>query len=169
MFGWEIKHILNNYMNLCRPYLWYEEFDGHFWNIEVTRLPICVSTKPGMYVDNSSTWLNGMHSIRLFICIPHCMYANANGCIWFWKVFFKVVVHMSSSMENVYDNTRIMSKYVQWPHWCILIQVNHFKSIWRHDMETFSALLAFCGGIQRSPSDFSNKGSVMRSFDISLC
>ena len=37
---------------------------------------------------------------------------------------------------------------------------------WRHQKETFSALLAFRGGIHRSPVDSPHKKAVMRSFDI---
>ena len=39
---------------------------------------------------------------------------------------------------------------------------------WRHDMETFSALLALCGGIYRWPMDFPLRRPVTWSFNVSL-
>ena len=41
-----------------------------------------------------------------------------------------------------------------------------YLSWWRHQMETFSALLAICAGIHRSPVNSPHKGPVTRSFDV---
>ena len=37
---------------------------------------------------------------------------------------------------------------------------------WRHQMETFSALLAICAGNSRVPGEFPTKRLVTRSFDV---
>ena len=39
------------------------------------------------------------------------------------------------------------------------------ESLWRHQMETFSALLALCVGISPVPGDFLSQRPVTRSFD----
>ena len=41
-------------------------------------------------------------------------------------------------------------------------------SWWRHQMETFSALLAICAGISPAPGDFPAQRPVTRSFGVSL-
>ena len=41
-----------------------------------------------------------------------------------------------------------------------------YHTWWRHQMETFSALLAICAGIHRSPGEFPAQRSVTRSFDV---
>ena len=37
---------------------------------------------------------------------------------------------------------------------------------WRHQMETFSALLAICSGISPDSGEFLTQRSMVRSFDI---
>ena len=37
---------------------------------------------------------------------------------------------------------------------------------WRHQMETFSALLALCGGKSPVPGEFPSQRPVMRNFDV---
>ena len=39
---------------------------------------------------------------------------------------------------------------------------------WRHQMETFSALLTLCGGVHRSTKDFPHKGQWHRALMFSL-
>ena len=41
-----------------------------------------------------------------------------------------------------------------------------YWSWWRHQMETFSALLALCAGNSRVPGEFPAQKPVMRSFDV---
>ena len=46
-----------------------------------------------------------------------------------------------------------------------------FKALntwWRHQMETFSALLAFCAGNSPVPGEFPSQRPVTRSFDVSF-
>ena len=40
------------------------------------------------------------------------------------------------------------------------------NSWWRHQMETFFALLAFCEGNSPVPGEFPSQRPVMRSFDV---
>ena len=42
----------------------------------------------------------------------------------------------------------------------------HHESWWRHQMETFSALLAICAGNSPVPDEFPAQRPVMRSFDV---
>ena len=56
--------------------------------------------------------------------------------------------------------------------WCILVCfcstvfVFVFVSWWRHQMETFSALLALCAGNSPVPGEFPAQRPVTRSFDV---
>ena len=42
------------------------------------------------------------------------------------------------------------------------------ESWWRHQMETFSALLAICAGNSPVPGEFPTQRPVTQSFDVSL-
>ena len=44
--------------------------------------------------------------------------------------------------------------------------LSHFYAWWRHQMETFSALLAICAGNSPGPGEFPAQRPVMRSFDV---
>ena len=53
--------------------------------------------------------------------------------------------------------------------WPILpIFISATSPWWRHQMETFSALLAFCAGNSPVPGEFPSQRQVTRSFDVSL-
>ena len=58
-------------------------------------------------------------------------------------------------------------------HWNLFIGVHliisrHWFIWWRHHMETFSALLALCGGIHRSPVNSPHKGQWRGALVFSL-
>ena len=46
------------------------------------------------------------------------------------------------------------------------IRHKYFRSWWRHQMETFSALLVICAGNSPVPGEFPAQRSVTRSFDV---
>ena len=48
------------------------------------------------------------------------------------------------------------------------INVDCFMSWWRHQMETFSALLAICAGNSPVPGEFPTQRPVARSFDVNF-
>ena len=57
--------------------------------------------------------------------------------------------------------------------WSMLPWVNHITYTgtkhmpwWRHQMETFSAVLAFCAGNSPVPGEFPTQRPVMRKFDV---
>ena len=56
--------------------------------------------------------------------------------------------------------------------WCVLwqgsfVKCTHVqKSWWRHEMETFSALLAICAGNSHVPGKFPAQRQVTRNFDV---
>ena len=47
-----------------------------------------------------------------------------------------------------------------------LLQYSVVLSWWRHQMETFSALLALCAGISPVTSEFPSQKTVTQSFDV---
>ena len=50
--------------------------------------------------------------------------------------------------------------------WAILYMVRSFVAWWRHQMETFSALLVICAGNSPVPGEFPTQRPVTRSFDV---
>ena len=50
--------------------------------------------------------------------------------------------------------------------WKGSISSSYINSWWRHQMETFSALLAICAGISPVPGEFLAQRPVTRSFDV---
>ena len=53
-------------------------------------------------------------------------------------------------------------------HWSNGRHGRHLSSRWRHQMETFSVLLAICAGNSPVPGEFPTQRPVTRSFDVSL-
>ena len=51
------------------------------------------------------------------------------------------------------------SQYIMWPLVCV-------HAWWRHQMETFSALLALCAGNSPVPGEFPTQRPVTRGFDV---
>ena len=51
------------------------------------------------------------------------------------------------------------------PQWCLHIEF-YDSPWWRHQMETFSALLAICPGISPISGEFPTQRPVTRSFDV---
>ena len=49
---------------------------------------------------------------------------------------------------------------------CKFLQINYGSSWWRHQMETFSTLLALCVGNSPVPGEFPAQRPVTRSFDV---
>ena len=65
-------------------------------------------------------------------------------------------------MELIYKLFSIIAKEKQA---CLSYKYN-FIPWWRHQMETFSALLAICAGNSPVPGEFPAKRPVTRSFDV---
>ena len=56
--------------------------------------------------------------------------------------------------------------WVHFPHYCPFVQGIHWLPWWRHQMETFSALLAICAGNSPVPGEFPTQRPATRSFDV---
>ena len=52
-----------------------------------------------------------------------------------------------------------------WDGYLVLV-LYEFMAWWRHEMETFSALLAICAGNSPVPGEFRAQRPVTRSFDV---
>ena len=88
--------------------------------------------------------------ISAILLIPTKLYTAAQ------KYPFK----MDKQASNI--NPAIISKlYTTRP-------LRQFNSWWRHQMETFSALLALCAGNSPVPGEFPTQRPVTRSFDVSV-
>ena len=78
-----------------------------------------------------------------------------------------------------FDKMRLKMSSVKWQPFCLGLNVLRMSNYipqkftdvitypwWRHQMETFSALLAFCAENSPVPGEFSAQRSVTRSFDV---
>ena len=61
-------------------------------------------------------------------------------------------------------NDFVTTENITWQRW--LETVAYFPPWWRHQMETFSALLAICAGNSPVPGEFPTQRPVTRSFDV---
>ena len=66
--------------------------------------------------------------------------------LWYWTLLIRWVIYSKCETERL--------GYVQSVSW------------WRHQMETFSALLALCAGNSPLPGEFPTQRPVTRSFDV---
>ena len=74
-------------------------------------------------------------------------------------------------LEPVTSNYEVGTlRTIKCPHDFVVIcfVVQHYMAWWRHQMETFSALLAICAGNSPVPGEFPTQRPVTRSFDVFL-
>ena len=85
---------------------------------------------------------------------------RARGSTSDWTVWYMIAVtYMKwNSIGIVWGNTNRMG--------CICYIINVTMSWWRHQMETFSALLALCAGNSPVTGKFTAQRLVARSFDV---
>ena len=85
---------------------------------------------------------------------------RARGSTSDWTVWYMIAVtYMKwNSIGIVWGNTNRMG--------CICYITNVTMSWWRHQMETFSALLALCAGNSPVTGKFTAQRLVARSFDV---
>ena len=79
------------------------------------------------------------------------------------QLYFKSIVREHCGYGVNFD----VSTKVPWQSCCHLSVINYFSTWWRHQMETFSALLApLCGEFTAVTGDFPAQRPEARSFDI---
>ena len=81
-------------------------------------------------------------------------------------------VHVSNSIllcvtkdTCIWNLHALNTDYIFWKRECQMIHPC-VKSWWRHQMETFSALLAICAGNSPVPGEFPAQRPVTQSFDV---
>ena len=125
----------------------------------------------------NSLWLNDAmlrrRSLSILWHVMACRLTVANlhlNQCWFIldltlsNVSISVNVESNSFEENTFE-------YVVCKMATILFKHHHVKYVfpwWRHQMETFLALLAFCAGNSPVTGEFPAQRPVMRSFDVYL-
>ena len=72
------------------------------------------------------------------------------------------VVVMKTCLATSDAKVGIMKTHFQW----FVIKIVEWVSWWRHQMETFSALLALCAGNSPVPGEFPAQRPMTRSFDV---
>ena len=110
-----------------------------------------------------SLWLNGFWHIhlsflstdlRFVLVLLHSVYKYVGWCkkvLTHWSYVFLAQTHRNG---------------LHGPAYTFLEYTNHPQPWWRHQMETFSALLAICAGNSPVPGEFPTQRPVTRSFDV---
>ena len=139
------------------------------WNPFINQYFIClsfsramlVSMDPGSQSINCPSSCPDQLSCRFGPCHPdihHSLYYlhmlrtkkhGAVGCHFTWSFFPKILTKKTTHSSPIYG----MPREFQF-------------SWWRHQMETFSALLAICTGNLPVPIEFPTQRPVTRSFDV---
>ena len=93
-------------------------------------------------------------------CPSWCLNSKAT------RLFIEQLVH-SNNHESIealalYEGTKGQSRGMRFYD----LMSSWFDSWWRHQMETFSALLAFCVGNSPVPGEFPAQRPVTRSFEV---
>ena len=70
------------------------------------------------------------------------------------------------SMPHVLSSCLYLADFSTVPLYKLVAMPNAFIPWWRHQMETFSALLAICAGNSPVPGEFPTQRPVTRSFDV---
>ena len=78
------------------------------------------------------------------------------------QLYFKSIVREHCGYGVNFDD----SPKVPWQSCCHLSVINYFSTWWRHQMDTFSALLDLCAWNWPVNGEFPAQRPVMRSFDI---
>ena len=74
--------------------------------------------------------------------------------------------HKKTHRKYSLNPVRLTEKYVSVAQMCLSLFDHSFQSWWRHQMETFSALLAICAGNSPVTGEFPTQRPVTRSFDV---
>ena len=120
--------------------------------------------------------------------LHHVCNCRHEKAIWndFEKVMTLVLLQVISCdnywiLRPSYKHWQIMPCVQHWPWYSYLEWINKFWNIapinpnlypdsaitwWRHQMETFSALLATCAGNSPVPGEFPTQRPVTQSFDV---
>ena len=102
---------------------------------------------------------SGQHNYRC-MCVFSKRYDDFNyqtrrfEMSWYFTII-RLLVYMYGPL-SVACQSVVRSSIDSWGEW------------WRHEIETFPALLSSMKGIHRSPVDSLHKGTAMQNFDISL-
>ena len=97
----------------------------------------------------------------MLYCRWQCVISSGGGVIFnsvnygskFGNVFFKLIMQI-----DIFNTS-----CEKWP---VLVKAMVWFTWWRHQMETFSALLAICAENSPVPGEFSTQRPVTRSFDV---
>ena len=92
--------------------------------------------------------------------------------LWFITIHLRPIPHDISrplytkiSLKFAYPKIPSQPPRGQWA-WCLAVFLFRKQSWWRHQMETFSALLAICAGNSPVPDEIPAHRPVTRSFDV---
>ena len=126
-----------------------EPGNGWAWNINISKLPQLLSI---LYTRETSE--ASKHKFR-----PTSQWRKqAHQC------FYNVVIHWNRNFDlltNLFSLAEPESLYnFRCSHW------SKFCPWWRHQMESFSVLLAICAGNSPVPGEFPTQRPVTRSFGV---
>ena len=130
-------------------------------------MPICFarSCKTVSLVSSSDLW-----KIALIMHDAYCKHTiylvsidSLIDCLidWFIDSFIYSFIHSLNTFIHLFTNPLVLIFHLVCEKWPKL-----HRAWWRHQMETFIAVLALCAGNSPVPGKFPSQRPVTRSFDI---
>ena len=98
--------------------------------------------------------------------IIHTSILHKRSLIWFHTLKLFIVLNIPIWLTPASEETLAdMVTWITWIDYELIILLNNI-SWWRHQIETFSALLTLCAGNSRVIGEFPSQRPVTRSFDV---
>ena len=101
---------------------------------------------------------------EILTCLPHFpLGMNPSGIVTAWPVWAETIRCIGIFMIQFFFIVRqLKMRITAW----LNVRTSVSRPWWRHQMKTFSALLALCAGNLPVPGEFPTQGPVTRSFDV---
>ena len=100
--------------------------------------------------------------------MPNYIWMINNFIVTYVRGLTVYLMDQRTVQDHEYDNTRVQCAFIaQTPCWDLASHDRSWHtSWWRHQMETFSTLLAICAENSPVPGEFTAQRPVTRSFDV---
>ena len=121
------------------------------WYVGIITL-VRVHSKYYSLEANLTDW---KYSLKIF-SYSYIYWESKCTCVYLWWKY------TSKDMFCEWGQLKLMYQWYSW----IIIYSDHFMIWWRHQMETFSAILVLCAGNSPVAGEFPAQRPVTRSFEL---
>ena len=141
--------------------------DSHGWFIHILR----VATGSGGIYIYVETYPHVRSNLLHLVPVRPSSVSLPRGFRQKWDGKRRIAKCHYSTTKRCYESCSyidlgLTNQPLVWMYICCLIKTVHGYTWWRHQMETFSALLAICAGNSPTTGEFPTQMPVTRSFDV---